>query len=99
MEIQALSLAVSGGLFKSGEERSYHNIGNVYFSTKQFDYAVNNFVSGVGAFDTLRSLLKCEDHWKINLRQQHEEAYTALWRSLLMIGKIDEALFAAETCL
>ena len=60
---------------------------------------VNNFVSGVGALDTLRSLLKCEDHWKINLRQQHEEAYTALWRSLLMIGKIDEALFDAETCL
>lgn len=45
----------------------------------------------------LRSLLKCEDHWKINFRQQHEETYTALWRSLLIIGKIDEALlFAAE---
>ena len=41
--------------------------------------------------------MKCEDHWKINFRQQHEETYTALWRSLLIIGKIDEALlFAAE---
>ena len=55
---------------------------------------MNNFVSGVGALDTLRSLLKCKDHWKINLRRQHEETYTALRRSLLM-----EALFAAETCL
>ena len=45
----------------------------------------------------LRSLLKREDHSKIKFRQQHEETYTALWRSLLMIGKIDEALlFAAE---
>ena len=41
--------------------------------------------------------MKYEDHWKINFRQQHEETYTALWSSLLMIGKIDEALlFAAE---
>ncbi|XP_044171451.1 tetratricopeptide repeat protein 28-like [Acropora millepora] len=37
-----------------------------------------------------------EDNWKINFRQQHEEAYIALWVSLLSIQKIDEALFAAE---
>ena len=58
-----------------------------------------NYVSGVGAprYVTLRSLLKCEDHWKINSRRQHEETYTALWGLLLLIGKIDEALlFAAE---
>ena len=41
--------------------------------------------------------MKCEDQKKINFRQQHEETYAALWRSLLVIGKIDEALlFAAE---
>ena len=46
---------------------------------------------------TLRSPLKCEDHWKINFRQRHEETYTALWGLLLLIGKIYEALlFAAE---
>ena len=44
----------------------------------------------------LRSLLKSKDNWKIKYREQHETTYTALWRSLLVIGKVDEALFAAE---
>jgi len=41
-----------------------------------------NFVSAVDALDPLRSLLKSEHHWKINFRQNREETYTALWRSL-----------------
>ena len=57
---------------------------------------MNNFVSAVDAFDTLKSLLKSEDHWKINFHQQHEETYTVSLSSLLLIGKIDEALFVAE---
>ena len=53
-------------------------------------------------FNTLRSLLKSQYNWKINFRELHEAAYAALWvsfhlwMSLLTIGKIDEALFAAE---
>ena len=47
-------------------------------------------------FNSLRSLLKSQDNWKINFRQLHEAAYNALWVSLLRIKKIDEALFAAE---
>ena len=43
---------------RGGEARAYHNIGNVYSSVEQFENAVNNFVSAVDAFDTLRSLLK-----------------------------------------
>ena len=57
---------------------------------------MNNFVFAVDAFDTLRSVLKSEDHWKINFCQQHEETYTALRRSLPMIGKIDGAFFASK---
>ena len=64
----------------------------VYFFIEQCGKAVNNFVSAEDVFDTLRFLLKSEDHWKINFRQQHEETTTTVWRSLL---KIDEALFAA----
>ena len=48
------------------------------------------------AFNTLRSFLKSEDDWKINFRGLHDNTYYAKWRSLLTIGKIDEALFAAD---
>ena len=57
---------------------------------------MNNLVSAVDAFHTLWFPLKSGHHLKINLRQQYEETYTSLWRSLLMTGKIDEALIAAE---
>ncbi|KAK2557042.1 hypothetical protein P5673_020900, partial [Acropora cervicornis] len=36
------------------------------------------------------------DEWKIKFRELHEATYTALCKSLLRIGKVDEALFAAE---
>ena len=48
------------------------------------------------AFNSLRSLLKSEDNWKISFRELHEATYTALWMSLLRIEKTDEALFTAE---
>ena len=47
-------------------------------------------------FNTLRSFLKSEDDWKINFRELRDSTYRAIWGSLLAIGKIDEALFAAE---
>ncbi|XP_044180931.1 G-protein-signaling modulator 2-like [Acropora millepora] len=34
---------------RGGEARTYHNIGNIYFSIEQFENAVNNFVSQVAA--------------------------------------------------
>ena len=53
---------------RGGEAKAYHNIGGEYFSIEQFQNAVNNFVSAVDVFDTLRFLFKSEDHWKINFR-------------------------------
>ena len=50
----------------------------------------------VGVFNTLRSLLKSEDNWKIKFRELYENTYTSLWKSLLRIGKMNEALFAAD---
>ena len=81
---------------RRGEGTSYHNIGNAYFSFEQFENAVDNFVSAVNTFNSLTSLLKCKDIWKMKYRELHETTYTALWRLLLRIGKVDEALFAAE---
>ncbi|XP_074634628.1 tetratricopeptide repeat protein 28-like [Acropora palmata] len=44
----------------------------------------------------MRSYLESNDEWKINFRGLYEETYTALWRSLLRIEKVNEALLAAE---
>ena len=81
---------------REGEGRAYHNFGRQYFNLGQFDNAVDNFVSAVDAFNTLRSLLQSEDKSKVKFRERYEKTYTFLWRSLLRIGKINEALFAAD---
>ena len=81
---------------RAGEGEAYHNIGNAYSSLEQFENAVDYFVSAVDAFNSLRSLLKSQDNWKVTFREQHETTYTALWRSLIRSEKFDEALFAAE---
>ena len=81
---------------RAGEGGAYHNIGNGYSELGQFDIAVGNFVSAVDVFNTLRSLLKSEGNWKMKFRDLHEKTYTFLWRSLLRIGKINEALVAAD---
>ena len=78
------------------EGMAYHNIGSIYLSLEQFENAVDNFVYAVNIFNSLRSLLKSKDNWKIRFRELHEMTYTALWMSLLKIGKVDEALFPAE---
>ncbi|XP_044167781.1 tetratricopeptide repeat protein 28-like [Acropora millepora] len=75
---------------------AYYNIGNLYCVLGQFDIGVGNFVSAVDVFNTLRSLLKSQGDWKMKFRDLHECAYTCLWRSLLRIGKISEALVAAD---
>ena len=40
--------------------------------------------------------MKSEDDWKMNFRELYETAYIGLWKSLLRMKKLDEALFAAE---
>ena len=81
---------------QAGEGTAYHNIGWVFLCLEQMKKAVDNFFSAVDAFNSLRSLLKSKDNWKVNFRELHEARYTALWISLLRIEKIDEALFTAE---
>ena len=78
------------------EGSAYHNIGYLFLSLEQFQNAVDNYFSAVNAFNSLRSLLKTEYDWKMKFRELHQTAYTGLWVSLLGIGKVDEALLAAE---
>ncbi|XP_067047455.1 tetratricopeptide repeat protein 28-like [Acropora muricata] len=81
---------------REGEGTAYFNIGTDFYCLEEIENAVDNFLSAVDVFNSLRSLLKSQDNWKINFREVHETAYNALWMSLLRIKKIDEALFAAE---
>ena len=60
------------------------------------NFALEFYRSSVRAYDGLRSLLQGEDLWKINFRDQHQTAYTALWTALVKLSKTDEALSAAE---
>ena len=52
--------------------------------------------STVQALNAVRFCLKSRDDWKINFRDLQEGMYTGLWKPLLRIEKVDEALFAAE---
>ncbi|XP_015765875.1 PREDICTED: G-protein-signaling modulator 1-like [Acropora digitifera] len=81
---------------REGEGMAYHNIGKGYCGLGQFDIAVDSVVSAVGVFNTLRSLLKSESNLKMKFRDLREMTYTTLWRLLLRIGKINEALVAAD---
>ena len=47
-------------------------------------------------FNAVRSCFKSRDDWKISFHDLHDEMFTGLWKSLLGIKKVDEALFAAE---
>ena len=81
---------------RAGELMAYHNIGTLHFSFGQFESAVHNFVSAMNVFISLRFFLVSEDNWKIKFRELHEITYTGLYKSLLGIGKVDEALLVAE---
>ena len=90
-----LKIAIEKG-DQEGEGTAYHNIGTDFVYLKEIENAVDKFFSAVDVFNSLRSLLKSEDNWKINFREVREKTYALLWMSLLRIKRIDEALFAAE---
>ena len=79
-----------------GEGNAFHGIGIGFFSLGQFENAADNFGCAVEAFNGVRSCLKSKDDWKISFRELYETTNTFLWKSLLRLEKLDEALFAAE---
>ncbi|XP_066015058.1 tetratricopeptide repeat protein 28 isoform X1 [Pocillopora verrucosa] len=58
--------------------------------------AVEHYQASINLFNSLRVLLISKDEWKVNFRNQHQVAYTGLWRVLVEQGNVDEALFVAE---
>ena len=81
---------------RGGEGNAYHNIGIAYFSLEQFENAADKFSCAMKTYNAVRSCLKSKDDWKINFRELYEATYTGLWKSLLRMEKLDEALLAAE---
>ena len=58
--------------------------------------ALSCYRLSVKQFDETRHSLKSNDEWKIGFRDSQSMAYTALWRTLLKNGEVDEAFYAAE---
>ena len=81
---------------RAGEGIAYHNIGEKFFFLELFKNAADNYRCALEALNAVRCSLKSKDDWKINFRELYEKTYTGLWKSLLRMEKLDEALLAAE---
>ena len=78
------------------EAMAYCSLGCVFELQGGLPKAVEHYQASINLFNSLRVLLKSKDEWKVNFRNQHQMAYTGLWRVLVEQGNIDEALLAAE---
>ena len=58
--------------------------------------ALDYYKSSVKLYNEVRTLLQSEDTLKISFRDVSQHAYTDLWKTLLLLGKNDEALCVAE---
>ncbi|XP_068704865.1 G-protein-signaling modulator 2-like [Montipora foliosa] len=92
---QHLSIAKEVG-DRAGEGNACGNLGNAYGCLGNFRQAIEYIVLVIKHLDEARHNLKSEDEWKIRFRDSHRVSYTALWRTLLKSGEIEEALYAAE---
>ncbi|XP_068673690.1 tetratricopeptide repeat protein 28-like [Montipora foliosa] len=78
------------------EGNAYYFLGKNYELSGSLSDALTWYRLSIKHFDETRKGLQSEDEWKISFRDSYRVAYTALWRTLLKNGEIDEALFAAE---
>ena len=83
-----------GDIVREGD--AYCSLGFDYESSASFAEALDCYQSSISLLEKSRTLLQSEDAWKISFRDVHQNAYTALWRTLLKDGKPYEALCAAE---
>ncbi|XP_066015061.1 tetratricopeptide repeat protein 28-like [Pocillopora verrucosa] len=81
---------------KSWEAITYSSLGLVFELKGRLPKAVEYYQASINLFNSLRALLISKDEWKVNFRNQHQKAYTGLWRVLVEQGNVDEALFVAE---
>ena len=92
---QFLSISKDSGN-KGRQAVAYFNLGQLYKKLNDLSKAENCFKSSVDMYNEIRDLLHSRDDWKISLRNEHRDAYNALWAFQLYRNKIIEALFSAE---
>ena len=80
----------------AGEASSSCSLGLDFESLGCLPEALDYYRSSVKLYDITRARLLSEDAWKISFREVYRASYTALWRTLLSLQKVEEALFAAE---
>jgi len=78
------------------QARAYYSLGRDFEVLPSLCEALKCYRSSVKVYNEIRALLQSEDQWKISFRNRNEDAYSALWRTLLKNGDIEEALYAAE---
>ena len=81
---------------KVGIGHSFCTLGQVFQSVGALCKATDCFQHSVTTLNDVRRHLVSKDDWKMSLRNLHQFAYVSLWRSLLMQGKLMEALLSAE---
>ena len=80
---------------KCGEGCACYSLGHKYELSGRFYEALDHFRSGVKVYNDIRHL-QVKDVWKVSFRDMRNNVYTAFWRFLVKLSKIDEALSAAE---
>ncbi|XP_044166731.1 LOW QUALITY PROTEIN: tetratricopeptide repeat protein 28-like [Acropora millepora] len=79
-----------------GEIAANNNLGNFFEIQGSHLEALTHLKSSVMLLNDFRARLHFRDEWKIKLRHLYKSSYTRLWVVLIKLGKIDEALSAAE---
>ena len=83
-----------GDRFEEGT--AYSNLGRAYQYLGKYQEAYDCYEDSVKVLDVVRSTITAEDALKISFRDLYCGAYNGFWQSLLELGKIDDALCAAE---
>ena len=99
IEYHEHSLSISKEIQDSlGEGMAWYSLGYDHEMSGSFSNALSCYRSSIKHFDEIRHSLKSENEWKITFQHSCHLVYTALWRTLLKNGEVDEALYAAEKC-
>ena len=78
------------------EACAHKDLGLSFWVSDSLNEALEHFRCSVKIFDTIRANSILEDQLKISFCTRRRCAYTYLWQVLVMLQRIDEALYAAE---
>ena len=94
---QMKALCIAEELGQKGIEADVcYSLGCIFESVGALHEALDFYRSSVKLCNDLRALVQPEDILKITFRNACHYAYTALWRTLVSLQKIEEALYVAE---